>query len=141
MCDSTLYPKEHFDHQFNLYIKPSIVEGFEKEFSNRQQTLYKLAVLLRKFGCMDGTLWDLWVNRVVKIKRVQNIEDFHKFLQMLLWANEYPKSPKFGLIEKEIELFKEQIRRNPNRLWKYDVDVKAYLTNRKLPLELTKIYS
>jgi hypothetical protein len=123
ICDSKLYPREHFLHQYNVYLKPALIQGFEREFANRQQVLYQLAVLLRKFDSMDPTLWDLWVKRVVSIKRVQNIEDFDKFLHMLLWVNEYPKSPKFGLISNEIEIFKDQIKKNPNRFWKYDPDV------------------
>ena len=96
MSDSKLYPREHFDHQFKVYLKDSMTRTFEKQFANRQTGLLNLAYALKKFGSMDEVLWDKWVKRVVDIKRIQNLEDYDKFLKLLLWLNEYPKSPKFN---------------------------------------------
>lgn len=124
ISDSKLYPREHFDHQYKTWLYPSIMENFDKEFAHRQQTLYELAVSLIRFDSMDPAIWERWVNTVVGIKRIQNMEDFQKFLLMLLWCNETPKSPMFGKIADKIEQYKNQIRKNPNRFWKYDPDVR-----------------
>jgi hypothetical protein len=124
MAGSKLYPREHFDHQFKVYLYPALVENFKREFSFREKVLYQFAVSLKSFGSMDPTLWDMWVDKVVGIKRIQDINDFHKFLHMLMWCNEDPKSPQFGKITNKIELFKDQVRNNPNRLWKYNPDVR-----------------
>ena len=74
--------------------------------------------------------WDKWVKRVVDIKRIQNLEDYDKFLKLLLWLNEYPKSPKFNSIDMEIEKYKDRLKSNPNRFWKYDPDVRIKLNQK-----------
>lgn len=126
----------------NIYLKNTITATFDKEFKFRETGLVKLGLLLKKNGVLDEKIWDRWIKRIVEIKRIRNIEDYHTMLQLLLWYNDNPKSPKFSMIEKDIDIFKNQIRNNPNRNWKYDPEVNFFLIilNRKPNSEPTRTY-
>ena len=52
-----------------------------------------------------------------------NMENYDTMLNGLIWYNENPQSPKFQKVGKEIEIFKNKIKQNENRFWRYDPDV------------------
>jgi len=89
----------------------------------RQSLLTKVIEILAKNEVFDKEFFDDVLTALPTYKRIFNIEYFDKILKALIIINENPKSPHFQQIQKNIDQFKAKISSNPNKSWKYDVDV------------------
>jgi hypothetical protein len=78
-----------------------------------------------KTNYLDEDIWNLLIRDTIKHdrKRIQNLEDYSKMLNGLIWYNSNPQSPKFQKLDNEIETFRDYCRKVENRFWRYNPDV------------------
>jgi len=123
--------------QFEKLYKPSFVIHWGERVYFKTSLLTKIASLLAKNKIYDVDIWAEIMDSVTTYTRIYNIEDIHQLLQSYLILHEDPESPFFQLIEREIEDLKSRIKTNPNKSWKYDVDVYIFsiTVSRKIGFE------
>jgi hypothetical protein len=121
--ETTLIDKDRLETLYFTYFKPNFIENWKDSISHTDSLKVAFYDSFIKYRRLDDEIWNKLIDDTIKANRVRNIENYHKMLNSIVWYNSQPDSPKFQKLDKEIESFKDKIRKNENRLWKYNVDV------------------
>jgi hypothetical protein len=126
--EATNMDKDRLDLMVMNFFKPNFLTNWDKEVKYKQRLLAELFTIFIKVNYLDEDVWNRMIETAVNMKRINNMDNYDIILNGLIWYDSNPKSPKFQKIKKEIDLFKDKIFKNENRLWKYDPDKAAWRT-------------
>jgi hypothetical protein len=126
--ESTIIDKERLDMLTMNFFKPNTLLNWDQEVKNKQRLITNYFRMFRRINYLDEQVWEKMLSSAVGIKRVNNMENYDTILNCMIWYNDNPKSPMFQKVGKYIELFKDKIRTNENRFWKYDPENACWRT-------------
>ena len=112
--------KDRLDLFITNFFKPNFLSNMDQEVRFKQRLIAEYHRIFSKVNYLDEEVWDKLIDITIKAPRISNIDKYETMLKGLIWYNDNPKSPKFKKLGKQIQGFKDRIRNNPNRLWKYD---------------------
>jgi hypothetical protein len=118
---------ERLNILFRSFYKINLIDAWEREIHYKIRNIAELHRLFMKHEIHDIDLTKLLVESTIKQGRIHDIRKYHQLLLGLDWMNTNPKSQYFNNLDKEIDIFKNRIRKNENKSWKYDVDVIRFL--------------
>ncbi len=122
-CSTSIMDKERLELLTINFFKPNFLMNWDQNVKNKQRLIAEFYRIFRKVNYLDEEVWNKLIDSTIKAPRINNLENYHIMLNGMLWYNDNPASPKFQKIGKEIEKFKNRIRQNENRFWRYDPDV------------------
>jgi hypothetical protein len=122
--EATIMDRDRLDLLIMNFFKPNFLLNWDREVKYKPRLVTELFTIFMKVNYLDEEVWDKLIETSTSAKRINNMDHYDTMLKGLIWYNENPKSPKFQLLKKEINLFKDKIYKNENRLWKYDPEVK-----------------
>ena len=114
---------ERLNILFRSFYKVNLIDAWQREIHYKIRNLAELHRLFIKHDIHDIDLSKLLIDSTIKQGRIQDIRKFHQLLVGLDWINKNPKSHYFKQLDNEIEIFKDRVRKNENKNWKYDADV------------------
>ena len=115
---------ERLNILFRSFYKVNLLENWDEQITFKPRNISELHRLFIKHNIFDAELYKALIKSTSSIKRIDDINKYHQMLTGLNWMNSNPKSPYFKQLEKEIESFKDKIRNNENKFWRYDPEVK-----------------
>jgi hypothetical protein len=119
--------REYVLSQFEKLYKPAFLSHWKTQIYYKQSLFTKICHTLASYEIFDIELWHTILETIYSYKRIYNIDNYNKILNAIILVNSNPRSLYFQKIDKEIEAFKERITNNPNKDWKYDVEVGFFL--------------
>ena len=125
-CTTSVVDKERLELFTTNFFKPNFLMNWDKQVKNKQRLIAEFHRIFRKVNYLDEQVWNKLIETTVKAPRIMNMENYDLMLNGMVWYNENPQSPKFQKLSKEIEIFKNKIKQNENRFWRYDPDVFKY---------------
>jgi len=114
---------ERLNILFRSFYKVNLLENWEAQITYKPRNISELHRLFIKHNILDPDLLKALIKTTTSMKRVNDINKYHQMLTGLNWINTNPQSPYFKSIDTEVEGFKDIIRKNENKSWKYDADV------------------
>ncbi len=126
--ESTIIDKERLEMLTVNFFKPNTLLNWDQEVKNKQRLITNYFRIFRRINFLDEEIWKKMISTAVGIKRVNNMDNYDTILNCMIWYNDNPKSPMFQKVGKDIELFKDKIRNNENRFWKYDPEKACWRT-------------
>ncbi len=120
--DSEFVDKDRLDLFILNFFKPNFLTNWDKEVRYKQRLIAEFHRIFTKTEYLDEEVWMKLIDMTVNAQRINNMDNYDKMLKGMIWYNDNPKSPMFKKVTKDIEKFKNRIRTNPNRFWKYDVE-------------------
>lgn len=114
---------ERLNILFRSFYKVNLLENWDKQITYKSRNVSELHRLFIKHNIYDVDLHKALIKSTLSVKRIHDISKYHQMLTGLNWINSNPKSHFFKQIDKEIESFKDKIRNNENKLWRYDPEV------------------
>jgi hypothetical protein len=121
--NSTIIDKDRMNTNFHNFYKPNFTQNWTQQIDKKQRLLVDMCRIFPKVKMLDDDIWSKIFETLNKTKRIQNLDKYDTILKALLWYNSCPESPRFQKMTEIIEKFKDRVRQNENRSWKYDVDV------------------
>jgi len=118
---------ERLNILFRSFYKVNLMEAWKREIHYKIRNIAEMHRLFMKHDIHDVDLTKLLVESTITQGRIQDIRKYHQLLMGLDWINKNPKSQYFEKLDNEIEKFKDRIRKNENKNWKYDVDVRDFV--------------
>lgn len=122
--ETSVIESDRLDLFLTNFFLPNFLTNWDLQVKFKQRLVKEFHRVLMKLKFVNEFLWENLIETTLSFKRVQNLDNYLTMLEGLNWYNSYPKSPKFQKLNKEIETFKDQVRKNENRNWRIDVDVK-----------------
>jgi hypothetical protein len=123
---TTIIDKDRMNTNFFNFYKPNFLGNWKEQLIYKQRLIAEICRIFPKHKVVDEDLWMKVLETIPKFKRINNIDNYDIILKGLNWYNSYPESPRFQKIDKIVDEFKDRVRKNENRSWKYDVDVNMY---------------
>lgn len=114
---------ERLNILFRSFYKINLMDAWQREIHFKIRNIAEMHRLFMKHNITDSDLTKLLVESTIKQGRITDIRKYHQLLTGLDWINKNPKSHYYKQLDKEIEEFKDRIRQNENKRWRYDVDV------------------
>lgn len=114
---------ERLNILFRSFYKVNLLENWEEQITYKTRNVSELHRLFIKHNILDADLYKALIKSTSSTKRIHDINKYHQMLTGLNWMNTNPKSPYFKQLDKEIEAFKDRVRGNENKLWRYDAEV------------------
>ena len=114
---------ERLNILYRSFYKVNLLQNWEKEINFKPRNICELHRLFMKHNLTDPDLYKPLIKSTIGIQRVTDIRKYDQMLRGLNWMNTNPKSPYFKELDKEIEGFKDRVRNNENKLWRYNPDV------------------
>lgn len=106
------------------FYKQNFINNWDTQIKSKQSLLTEFHKIFMEINYLDEDIWNLLITATVDKKfKIQNMDHYDMMLRGLLWYNSQPQSPKFQKINNEIEKFKDKIKNNENRFWRYNPDV------------------
>ena len=122
-CTSSIVDKERLELFTTNFFKPNFLMNWDKQVNKKQRLIAEFYRIFRKVNYLDEQVWNKLIETALKAPRIMNLENYDLMLKGMMWYNDTPQSPKFQKLTKEIEIFKNKIKQNENRFWRYDADV------------------
>ncbi len=126
--EATIMDRDRLELMTINFFKPNMLLNWDKEVKYKQRLIANYHRIFMKINYVDEEVWRKLIECTIRLKRVNNMEDYDTMLKGLMWYNDNPKSPKFQKISNELEIFRDKIRKNENRLWKYDPETANWRT-------------
>jgi len=120
---SSIMDKERLELFTMNFFKPNFLMNWDTQVKHKQRLIAEFYRIFRKVNYLDEEVWNKLIESTIKAPRIMNLDNYDTMLNGLIWYNDNPQSPKFQKIGKEIETFKNKIKQNENRFWRYDPDV------------------
>lgn len=117
---------ERLNILYRSFYKVNLLQNWEKEINFKPRNISELHRLFMKHNLTDPDLYKPLIKSTIGIQRVTDIRKYDQMLRGLNWMNTNPKSPYFKELDKEIEGFKDRVRNNENKLWRYNPDVNFF---------------
>lgn len=136
---SAIVDKDRLELFITNFFKPNFLNNWDQEVRHKQRLIAEYHRIFMKVNYLDEEVWNKLIDITINAKRINNMNNYHTMLTGLLWYNDNPKSPKFKKIDKEVQKFKDRIRLNPNRMWKYDPEAATWRTYDQLLLNREEI--
>lgn len=114
---------ERLNILFRSFYKINLIDAWEREIHYKIRNVAELHRLFIKHDIHDVDLTKLLIDSTLNQGRINDIRKFHQLLVGLDWMNKNPKSQFYNKLDNEIITFKNKIRKNENKSWKYDLDV------------------
>lgn len=122
--DSEIVDRDRLKILIENFYKPNFLDNWDQEVVYKQRLIAEFFRIFKKVNYLDEELGRVLIDTAMDTPRFQNLDNYHKILTGMLWYHETPESPFFQKLDKELNSFRDRIRNNENRLWRYDPEVK-----------------
>jgi hypothetical protein len=121
--NTSIIDKERLELFKMNFFKPNFLMNWDTQVRHKQRLIGEFHRIFKNGNFLDEEVWNKLIDSTIKAPRIMNMDNYDNMLNGLVWYNDNPQSPKFQKLGKEIETFKNKIKQNENRNWRYDPDV------------------